>query len=104
MLETISFCQNIYICIFNFFLFLSLKSYQFYKIYQDFDRTREKTLIQRSMRKKKLRKVRLCIITGCFLKSFKMIINPIFCSSSLFLAPFPLFDIINIKRANWERQ
>ena len=43
----------------------------------DRGKEREKTLIQQSMRKEKLRKVGLCFITGCFLKHFKMIINTI---------------------------
>ena len=50
---------------------LPMKFDQFFKIYKRFYKKREKTLIQQSIRKEKLRKVRLCFITGCF----KMIIN-----------------------------
>ena len=56
------------------------------------------------MRKEKLRKIGLCIITGCFVKPFQMLINHLFCFSSLFAAQFFLFDIKDIKRGNWERQ
>ena len=38
----------------------------------------EETLIHQSMRKEKLRIARLCFIVGCFIKSFKMIINLFF--------------------------
>ena len=75
MLETIRFWQNISISIFRFSPFLLIKSYQFFKMSQRFDKGKEKTLIQRSIRKEKLRKVGLCFITGCFIKPFKMIIN-----------------------------
>ena len=54
---------------------LPMKSYHFFKICKRFDKEREKTLMQQSMRKEKLRKVGLCFITGCFIKSFNMIIN-----------------------------
>ena len=37
--------------------FLLIKSYQFIKIYSHFDKEREKTLVQQSMRKEKLRKI-----------------------------------------------
>ena len=50
-----------------------MKSYQFFKISQCFDKEREKTLMQRSIRKEKLRKVGLC-----FIKPFNMIINYFF--------------------------
>ena len=40
-----------------------MKSYQFFKIYERFYKKREKTLIQQSIRKEKLRKVGLCLIT-----------------------------------------
>ena len=69
-----------------------MKSYQFFKICKRFDKEREKTLMQQSMRKEKLRKVGLCFITGCFIKSFNMIINLFFFASS-FAAQFLLFDI-----------
>ena len=52
-----------------------IKSYQFFNICKLFDKEREKVLTQQSMRKEKLRKVRLCFITGCFIRSFSMIIN-----------------------------
>ena len=114
-LETISFWQNISISIFKFSPFLLIKSYQFFKIYQHFEKEIEKTLIQQSMRKKKLRKVELCFIPGCFIKLywlfFKIIIIHIFFLfflffyfSSWFAAQFSLFDIRDIKRGNWERQ
>ena len=53
---------------------LPMKSYQFFKICKRFDKEREKTLMQQSMRKEKLRKVGLCFITDCFIKSFNMVI------------------------------
>ena len=40
-LETISFWQNISISNFKFSSFLSIKSYQFFKIYKRFDKERE---------------------------------------------------------------
>ena len=64
--------------IFSIFIYnesLPMKSYQFFKICKRFDKEREKTLMQQSMRKERLRKVGLCFITGCFMKSFNMIIN-----------------------------
>ena len=48
---------------------LSMKYYQFFKTCQRFGKEIEKTLIQQSMRKEKLREV------GCFIKSFNIIIN-----------------------------
>ena len=57
---------------------LPMKSYQFFKIRKRFDKEREETLMQQSMRKETLRKVGLCFITGCFVKSFNMIINHCF--------------------------
>ena len=56
------------------------------------------------MRKEKVRKGGLYLITGCFIKPFKMIINHFFCFSSSFTAQFLLFDIRDIKRRNWKRQ
>ena len=50
----------------------------FLKFTNAFDEERVKTLIQQSMRKEKLRKVRLCFKTSCFIKLFKMIINQFF--------------------------
>ena len=41
---------------------MPMKSYQFLKIYKLFDKEKEKTLMQQSMRKEKQRKVRLCLI------------------------------------------
>ena len=70
-----------------------MKSYQFFKICKRFDKEREKTLMQQSMRKEKLRKVGLCFITGCFIKSFNMIINHFSCFASAFAAQFLLSDI-----------
>ena len=71
---------------------LPMKSYQFFRIYKSFDKEREKTLMQRSMRKEKLREVGICFITGCFLKPFKMIINHFFYFASSFAVQFLLFD------------
>ena len=70
-----------------------MKSYQFFKICKRFGKEREKTLMQQSMRKEKLRKVGLCLIKGCFIKSFNMIINHFFCFASSFAHQFLLFDI-----------
>ena len=97
-----------------------MKSHQFFKINKRFDKEREKTLIQQSMRKEKLRKYGLCVITGYFIKPFKMTINHFFfnrsfCSQDFcFLFPklvrsaiFVFYyqdDAGNIKRGNWERQ
>ena len=71
-----------YFQIFSIFIYnesLPMKSYQFFKICKRFDKEREKkTLVQQSMRKEKPRKVGLCFITGCFIKSFNMIINHFF--------------------------
>ena len=70
-----------------------MKSYQFFKICKRFDKEREKTLMQQSMRKEKLRKFGLCVTTDCFIKSFNMIINHFFCIASSLAAQFSLFDI-----------
>ena len=42
--------------------------------------------------KKKLRKVELCFMIGCFIKSFNIIINHFFCFASSFAAQPLLFD------------
>ena len=71
-LEAISFWQNISISIFQFSPFLhTIKVCQwslinFSKFANALTR-KEKTLMQQSMRKKKLRKVGFCFITGCFI-------------------------------------
>ena len=71
-----------------------MKSYQFFKICKSFDKEREESLMQSSMRKEKLRKVGLGFISGCFIKSFNMIIKHFFfCFASSFAAQFLLFDI-----------
>ena len=70
-----------------------MKSYQFFKICKRFGKEREKTLMQQSVRKEKLRKVGLCFITGCFIKSFNMIINHFFVFASSCAARFLLLDI-----------
>ena len=81
-----------------------MKFYQFFKINKRFYKKREKTLIQQTMRKEKLRKVGLCFIIGYFIKPYKMIINNFFfnrsfCSqdffnfTSSFTAQVLLFDI-----------
>ena len=72
---------------------LSMKIFQFFKIYQRFDKEREKALIQQLMRKEKLRKFVLYSRTDCFIKPFKMIINHIFYFASSFAAQFLLFEI-----------
>ena len=56
------------------------------------------------MRKEKLRKVELCLITGLFTKPFQMIINHPFNFSSSLTVQFLLFDTRDIKRGNWEQQ
>ena len=59
--------------IFSIFIYnesLQMISSQFFKIFKRFDKEREKTLMQQSLRKEKLGKVGLCFITGCFIKSF----------------------------------
>ena len=56
------------------------------------------------MRKEKIREVRLCFITGYFVKPFQKKINHFFYFWSWFTAQFLLFDIKDIKRGNWERQ
>ena len=81
-----------------------MKSYQFFKIYKRFYKKREKTVIQQSMRKEKLRKVGLCFITGCFIKPLKIIVTIssstglfvqkiFFYFASSFAAQFSLFDV-----------
>ena len=83
-----------------------MKFYQFLKICKRFDKEREKTLMQQSMRKVKLRKAGLSFITGCFIKSFNMII--IFLFRKLIGSPSFAFwyqdDARNIKRGSRERQ
>ena len=86
MLETTSFGQNISIDIFKFLHIyiqesLPMKSYQFLKIGKCFDKEREKTIMQQSMRKEKQRKVGICFITGYFITSFN-IINHFFVSQA----------------------
>ena len=84
-----------------------MKSYQFFKIWKCFDKERDKTLMQHSLRKEKLKKVGLCFITGCFIKSFNMIINH-FLFPKLSRSPIFAFwyqdDARNIKRGSRERQ
>ena len=96
-----------YFQIFSIFLYNEswlMKFYQFFKINKRFYKKREKTLIQQTMRKEKLRKVGLCFIIGYFIKPYKMIINNFFfnrsfCSqdffnfTSSFTAQVLLFDI-----------
>ena len=66
------FYQNVQL--FSIFIYnesLPIKSYQFFKISKRFYKEREKyTYAAVKMRKEKLRKVGLCFITGCFIKSF----------------------------------
>ena len=84
-----------------------MKSYQFFKIWKCFDKERDKTLMQHSLRKEKLKNVGLCFITGCFIKSFNMIINH-FLFPKLSRSPIFAFwyqdDARNIKRGSRERQ
>ena len=58
-LETISFWQNISISIYTFSAFLVIIFYWLFKIHKRFSKEREKTLMQKSMRKEKLRKFEL---------------------------------------------
>ena len=58
-----------------------MKSYQLPKICKGFDKKREKTLMQQSMRKK-AEKSWDFFITGCFIKSFNIIINHFFVSQA----------------------
>ena len=51
---------------------LPMKSYQFLKIGKRFDKEKEKTLMQQSMRKEKKRKVGLFFVAGYLIKSFNM--------------------------------
>ena len=84
-----------------------MASYQFFKIYERFDKEREKTLMQQLMRKEKLRKAGLCFITGYFIQSFNMIINN-FLFRKLTCSPNFAFwyqdDPRNIKRGSREPQ
>ena len=61
------------------------------------------------MKKKKLRKVRLCLRIGCSIKPFEMIINLFFflIRKHIRIAVFAFCyqdNERNIKRENWERQ
>ena len=65
-----------YFQIFPIFIYnenLPMKSYNFFQIYKRFDRKSEKTLIDKSMRKKKLTKTELSLIADCFIQTFEMI-------------------------------
>ena len=96
--------------IFSIFIYnesLPMKSYQFFKIYKHFDKEKDKTLMQQSMRKERLRKVGLCFTTSFFIKSFNMIINHfLFCK--LIRSPVFAFwyqdNARNIRTGSWERQ
>ena len=75
------------------------------KIVKRYDKKREKSLLQHSMRKK-LRKVAFCSITDCFTKPFKRIINYFL---SLMLIRSAIFAFLNQDHAKyhkgkWERQ
>ena len=67
MWETTRFWQNISSNVFKCSPFLYIMKACQFKIYKCFDKEREQTLIQQSMRKEKLRKVGLCFITGTIL-------------------------------------
>ena len=73
-LETISFWQNISISIFKFSLFLSIKSYQFFKIYERVDKY-SRTVVNE---KRKTERSWTFFITVCFIKPFQIIINHFF--------------------------
>ena len=64
--------------------------------------------MQQSMRIEKLRKVRLCFITGCFVKSFNIGSLIIFLYHKLIRSSIFAFryqnDLRNIKRGSRERQ
>ena len=62
-----------------------MKSDQFFKIYKCFDKERENTLIEQSIRKEKTRKAKLYFITVCFTKPFKMKIDQFFFISQALL-------------------
>ena len=85
-----------------------MKSYHLLKFYKCFDKKREETLIQQSMKKEKVRKAGLCFITGCFLKHFKILINRFFFISQAHRNQFLLFDVRMTQKiskvGNWERQ
>ena len=85
-----------------------MKSYQFFKICKSIDTEREETLMQSSMRKERLRKVRLGFISGCFITSFNMIINQFLLFCKLIRSPIFAFwyqdDARNIKRESRKRQ
>ena len=112
-LETTRLLQNISIRIFKFSPFLyRMEACQrnlisFSKFANAVIRKDKKTFIQHSMRKEKLRKVGVCLITGCYIKSFNMIINH-FLFQKLIRSPIFAFsyqdDARNIKRGNRERQ
>ena len=70
-----------------------MKPYQFFKICKRFDKEREKTLMQPSIRNEKLRKVGLLFYNRLFYKCFNMIIDDFFCFASSFAAQFLFFDI-----------
>ena len=88
MVETISFWQNISISIFNFFSFLyAMKACQrnlinFSRSANVFIRKEKKHLCSSQWEKKNCRKVGICCITGCFIKSFNLIINHFFVSQA----------------------
>ena len=74
--------------IFSIFIYnesLQIKSYHFFKICKCFDKEREKTLMQQSMRKEKLRKV------DCSIKFFNMIINHFCLFRKLIRSPNSVF-------------
>ena len=112
-LETTRFSENISIRIFKFSPFLyKMEACQrnlisFSKFANAVIRKDKETLMQHSMRKEKLRKVGVCFITGCYIKSFNMIINH-FLFRKLIRSPIFAFsyqdDARNIKRGNRERQ
>ena len=84
MLETISFWPFFGYNFLHFYIQWKLTD-EILSIFQNckrFDKEREKTLMQQSTRKEKLRKVGLRFITGCFIKSFIMTIDHFFVSQA----------------------
>ena len=59
-------------------------------MYKHFDMEREKNTYA-AVSEKKLRKVELCFMTGCFIKPFNMIINHFFLFGKLTRSPIFAF-------------
>ena len=76
-----------YFSIFIYNESLPMMSYLFFKIYKRFYKKIEKTVMQQSMQKGKLKKVALCFITGSFIEPFKLTLT-FFPSVGLFFTRF----------------